>query len=278
MFFSYKGGSGRTVASANVAAALAKLGKRVLIIDMDVEAPGLHNVFGVEDTEKFKKNEGIQAYFDGDIDVKHLRDRIIIDLASKEEKGLKKPFNILDPGRLLYLMAVPRAIDLSKYYGLERKMKDLIETLGDQENLDYIILDAASGIREAFVLSIRSSDKLAILFRWSQQHLEGTKRTVRLLRQMKGLEETPYRPFKLIPSAVPSEKDLERIGDETAARGLRGARRANEKKLKEEFEEDGEIFVAIPEIVELKWREEIIVFKRADTSFETIARKIIAES
>lgn len=40
-FYSYKGGVGRTMALANVAALLAKDGRRVLLIDFDLEAPGL---------------------------------------------------------------------------------------------------------------------------------------------------------------------------------------------------------------------------------------------
>lgn len=40
-FYSYKGGVGRTMALANVAATLAKEGRRVLLIDFDLEAPGL---------------------------------------------------------------------------------------------------------------------------------------------------------------------------------------------------------------------------------------------
>ena len=40
-FYSYKGGVGRTMALANVAAILAKQGRRVLLIDFDLEAPGL---------------------------------------------------------------------------------------------------------------------------------------------------------------------------------------------------------------------------------------------
>jgi MinD-like ATPase involved in chromosome partitioning or flagellar assembly len=44
-FYSYKGGTGRSMALANVAWMLALNGKRVLVIDWDLEAPGLHRYF-----------------------------------------------------------------------------------------------------------------------------------------------------------------------------------------------------------------------------------------
>jgi len=44
-FYSYKGGVGRTFALANIAVLLAKRGKRVLLMDWDLEAPGLHRYF-----------------------------------------------------------------------------------------------------------------------------------------------------------------------------------------------------------------------------------------
>ena len=44
-FYSYKGGTGRSMALANVAWILASNGKRVLTIDWDLEAPGLHRYF-----------------------------------------------------------------------------------------------------------------------------------------------------------------------------------------------------------------------------------------
>ncbi|MFC4058400.1 FxSxx-COOH system tetratricopeptide repeat protein [Planomonospora corallina] len=45
-FYSYKGGTGRTMALANVAWILASAGKRVLVVDWDLESPGLHKFFG----------------------------------------------------------------------------------------------------------------------------------------------------------------------------------------------------------------------------------------
>ena len=44
-FYSYKGGTGRTMALANVAWILASAGKKVLVADWDLEAPGLHRFF-----------------------------------------------------------------------------------------------------------------------------------------------------------------------------------------------------------------------------------------
>ena len=81
MFYSYKGGSGRTVAAANVAAALAKHGRRVLIIDLDFEAPGLQYVLDVLDT---KGERGIQNYLRGELTVEELYTEVAIDLLAKE--------------------------------------------------------------------------------------------------------------------------------------------------------------------------------------------------
>jgi len=44
-FYSYKGGTGRTMALANVACLLADAGEDVLVVDWDLEAPGLHRFF-----------------------------------------------------------------------------------------------------------------------------------------------------------------------------------------------------------------------------------------
>lgn len=44
-FYSFKGGTGRTMALANIAWILAANGKRVLVVDWDLEAPGLHHYF-----------------------------------------------------------------------------------------------------------------------------------------------------------------------------------------------------------------------------------------
>src|SRR6267154_5644695 len=61
-FYSYKGGVGRTMALANAACQLAnKHGLRVIVIDWDLEAPGLHYYFGLSDRE-LKRRNGLIDY------------------------------------------------------------------------------------------------------------------------------------------------------------------------------------------------------------------------
>ena len=60
-FYSYKGGTGRSMAVANVAWMLALNGLRVLVIDWDLEAPGIHRYFHpfLEDKELLTRMKGI---------------------------------------------------------------------------------------------------------------------------------------------------------------------------------------------------------------------------
>ena len=60
-FYSYKGGAGRTMALANVAWILASNGRRVLVVDWDLESPGLHKYFppSVLDPDSLHGTKGV---------------------------------------------------------------------------------------------------------------------------------------------------------------------------------------------------------------------------
>jgi hypothetical protein len=67
-FYSYKGGTGRSMALANVAWVLASAGKRVLTIDWDLEAPGLHRYFQPFLSDKELSGQESQGIIDMAID------------------------------------------------------------------------------------------------------------------------------------------------------------------------------------------------------------------
>jgi len=58
-FYSFKGGVGRTLALANVAVELARRGRRVLLVDFDLEAPGLDTFDALKPT---RRTQGIVEY------------------------------------------------------------------------------------------------------------------------------------------------------------------------------------------------------------------------
>ena len=62
-FYSYKGGTGRTMALANTAWILASNGKKVRLVDWDLEAPGLHRYFAPFLADPlFAETEGLMEF------------------------------------------------------------------------------------------------------------------------------------------------------------------------------------------------------------------------
>ena len=64
-FYSFKGGTGRTMALANVAWILAANGKRVLVADWDLESPGLHRFFQPFMEPEVSRQPGIVDFIRG---------------------------------------------------------------------------------------------------------------------------------------------------------------------------------------------------------------------
>ncbi|HEX6993336.1 MAG TPA: hypothetical protein VF339_04240 [Gammaproteobacteria bacterium] len=76
-FYGFKGGTGRSLVMAHVASMLAAEGKKVLMIDADLEAPGLGDFFDEFGRTTFEEWRGMNGLMD-----------LLRSLAGEEERGL----------------------------------------------------------------------------------------------------------------------------------------------------------------------------------------------
>ena len=111
-------GEGKSFISANLAISLSLLGKKVVIVGLDIRKPGLNKVFNIS-----RKEQGITQYL------------------SDPEKNLMDFVQLSDVSKSLYILpggtVPPNPTELLARDGLDKA----IETL--KKNFDYVILDTA---------------------------------------------------------------------------------------------------------------------------------------
>ena len=111
-------GEGKSFISANLAVSLSLLGKKVVIVGLDIRKPGLNKVFNIS-----RKEQGITQYL------------------SNPEKNLMDLVQASDVSKSLYILpggtVPPNPTELLARDGLDKA----IETL--KKNFDYVILDTA---------------------------------------------------------------------------------------------------------------------------------------
>ncbi|NDL63762.1 tyrosine-protein kinase family protein [Acerihabitans arboris] len=156
VFSSVKGGVGRSTALCVVAAALSRSGKRVLAIDMDLEAPGLGNMLLKEDVlpiyglldyfvEKNLYELGADFFIDimGPSWISQGRGRVDV-VPALGRNCLEYPQNVLSKIARAYLSKNSDGIIKS----FMDYMDDLIGFFSLSGNYDVILIDARSGLHE----------------------------------------------------------------------------------------------------------------------------------
>jgi hypothetical protein len=195
-FYSYKGGTGRTMALANVAWILASNGKRVLAVDWDLESPGLHKFFHpFLDRAVMNSTSGVME--------------IINDYESEATRvGPHDP-----DWHLEYARVEPRAVSLAGHEFPDNGALDFIsagqqnraysaavssldwddfyDRLGGglffralradmKKNYDYVLIDSRTGLSDvADICTVELPDILVVCFTLNDQNIEGASSVAR---------------------------------------------------------------------------------------------------
>ncbi len=176
---SFRGGTGKSNTTANLAAIMAAQGKRVGVIDTDIQSPGIHILFGLEeDRMTYSLND-------------YLWSRCAITDTAHDVTG-----NLgLDVKGQLFL--IPSSIKAGEIARILREgydvglLNDGIHDLIGALDLDTLVIDTHPGLNEETLLSIAISDALVILLRPDQQDYQGTGVTVEVARRL----EVPRMPL-----------------------------------------------------------------------------------
>jgi tetratricopeptide (TPR) repeat protein len=202
-FYSYKGGVGRSMAVLNVSALLAARGFRVLVIDFDLEAPGLSHLL-LEAREKQaaqsrskKKKPALPCAGVVEFLADAKAEGSNSDLFSKPFPRVAKSYTFDYPipeelhahrdGRLIVMPAGKtdgsysarlNKLDLAGLYqqglgqGLMRRFK---QALAESGLYDYVIIDSRTGHSdEAGICTRDLADHLMIVSGFNRQNLAGT--------------------------------------------------------------------------------------------------------
>lgn len=169
---SFRGGTGKSNTTANLAALMAAEGKRVCVIDTDIQSPGVHVLLGLGENEM---KETLNGYLWGRCEIKDAAH----DMTDKVAQGLR--------GKI-YL--VPSSIKVGDIARILREHYDVslltdgFRRLIDDLNLDVLLVDTHPGLNDETLLSISISDSLLIIMRPDQQDIQGTSVTVEVARKL----------------------------------------------------------------------------------------------
>ena len=172
---SYRGGTGKSNLTANLASSFVQLGKHVAILDADIQSPGLHVLFGMDvHTIGLTLND-------------YLHGRCRIEQAAHDVTAKLGP--VATPGGALYV--VPSSIKAGEITRVLREgyevnlLIDGFRTLIKTLQLDYLFIDTHPGLNEETLLSIIISDILVLILRPDQQDFQGTAVIVEVARKLK---------------------------------------------------------------------------------------------
>ncbi len=231
-FYSYKGGTGRSMLLANVAWHLASAGQRVLLMDWDLEAPGLHRYFRpfLGSDPELRDQAGVMQwltdYWDSCLDEPDLPvERLVREYADPRnyvrnldlQGYVTGAIDLMCAGRQDNCYASSVAdFDFTSLY---RRMhgEEFIETakkilVSRAEGYDYVLVDSRTGVSDTSgFCTVALADTLVVCFTYNNQSVIGAGQIARDIKQQaesrraEKVKQGTARRFRLF--AVPSRVD-----------------------------------------------------------------------
>lgn len=213
-FYSYKGGLGRTTTLMLTALQLVRKGKKVVVIDLDLEAPGIATLLKPESEQYYPKYGTIDFlvesmnYNISEIDI----DNYIYPIKSKRLTGL-------DGGELFVMQATNVSENVAEEYFQKLSRIDfgtpqydkngnpiemLLKSIDERYSPDYIVIDSRAGIHDIGGITLTQyTDEVVCIFYGNDQNIFGMNFVLPIIAKQN-------IPFYLINSPVPvSEEEAE---------------------------------------------------------------------
>jgi MinD-like ATPase involved in chromosome partitioning or flagellar assembly len=169
---SYKGGTGKTLFSVNLAAMFANRGKKTCLLDFDFRAPSLNAIFKSEDS----------GYWLND----YLNRACEIDMVLRDCSSY-----CVSKGKLFVGFANPSTEAIREMASKDRKweMNALcrllsLKNLLEKTRFDYVIFDSSPGLEYSSINAVVSADVVLVVTTLDKSDMEGTQRMIRDLNKL----------------------------------------------------------------------------------------------
>ena len=176
---SFRGGTGKSNLTSNLAISVAKQGKRVGIIDIDLQSPGIHVLFGL-DNETIDRT--VNDYLWGDCALYEAAYDLSALLPPAGSPSAGSP-----SGSLYLIPASSKANDITRIlregYHEEMLLDGFSEVIRDLQ-LDFLFVDTHPGINEETLQTIAVCSLLVVVLRPDYQDYQGTSVIVELARML----------------------------------------------------------------------------------------------
>lgn len=167
---SYKGGTGKTLLSLNLAATLVRRGKKVCLFDLDFRAPSLATILKINKAECW-----LNDYLNGTCEVDkslvnlserfHGQDRFFVGLANPMTEAIR---DMSAKDRKWEMRALGRLLALRN-------------SLLTAKGFDYLIFDTSPGLQYSSINAIVAADLVIVATTFDRSDVDGTKRMLREL-------------------------------------------------------------------------------------------------